>query len=92
LEVIDSRFLLEYFLSDSEETKSKASRHVRTIIEKKTVTLPTTVVAEIVHYVSDKRGREEATIRHLPLRRSGLPIVPIEDLNFAVAPRPFPST
>ena len=74
MEVIDSRFLLEYFLSDNEETKSKASKHLRTLIEKKTGILPTIVVTEIVRYVSDKRGREEATIRYLSLKRSGLVI------------------
>jgi len=74
LEVIDSRFLLEYFLSDSEETKSRASKHLRNMIEKKTGILPTIVVTEIVRYVSDTRGREEATIRYLSLKRSGLEI------------------
>jgi len=74
LEVIDSRFLLEYFLSDDQETRSKASKHLRTIIEKKAGILPTIVVTEIVRYVSDKRGREEATIRYLSLKRSGLVI------------------
>ena len=48
--------------------------HLRTIIEKKTGILPTIVVTEIVRYVSDKRGREEATIRYLSLKRSGLVI------------------
>jgi len=74
LEVVDSRFLLQYFLSDDQETRSKASKHLRTVIEKKTGILPTIVVAEIVRYVSDKRGREEATIRYLSLKRSGLVI------------------
>jgi predicted nucleic acid-binding protein len=74
LEVIDSRFLLEYFLSDDQETRSKTSKHLRNIIEKKTGILPTIVVTEIVRYVSDKRGREEATIRYLSLKRSGLVI------------------
>ena len=74
MEVIDSRFLLEYFLSDDQETRSKTSKHLRNIIEKKTGILPTIVVTEIVRYVSDKRGREEATIRYLSLKRSGLVI------------------
>ena len=74
MEVVDSRFLLQYFLSDDQETRSKASKHLRTVIEKKTGILPTIVVAEIVRYVSDKRGREEATIRYLSLKRSGLVI------------------
>jgi predicted nucleic acid-binding protein len=74
LEVIDTRFLLEYFLSDDEETKSKTSKHFRSIIEKKTGIIPTIVVAEIVRYVADKRGREEATIRYLSLKGSGLAV------------------
>lgn len=82
MEVIDSRFLLEYFLSDDEEKKSKASKHLKTMIEKKTGILPTIVVTEIVRYVSDKRGREEAAIRYLSLKRSGLVIA---DLTAEIA-------
>jgi predicted nucleic acid-binding protein len=82
LEVIDSRFLLEYFLSDDEQTKSKASKRLRTIIEKGMGILPTIVVTEIVRYVSDKRGREEAKIRYLSLKRSGLEIA---DLTAEIA-------
>jgi predicted nucleic acid-binding protein len=82
LEVIDSRFLLEYFLSDDEQTKSKASKRLRTIIEKRMGILPTIVVTEIVRYVSDKRGREEAKIRYLSLKRSGLEIA---DLTAEIA-------
>ena len=72
MEVIDSRFLLEYFLSDNQETKSKTSKRLRSMMEKRTGILPTIVVTEIVRYVSDKRGKEEATIRYLSLKRSGL--------------------
>ena len=82
MEVIDTRFLLEYFLSEDQETRSKASKHLRSVIEKKTGILPTIVVAEIVRYVSDKRGREEASIRYLSLKRSGLAIV---DLTAEIA-------
>ena len=82
MEVVDSRFLMEYFLSDNQETKSKASKRLRNIIENKTGILPTIVVTEIVRYVSDKRGREEATIRYLSLKRSGLIIA---DLTAEIA-------
>ena len=82
MEVIDSRFLLEYFLSDNQETKSKASKRLRNIVEKRTGILPTIVVTEIVRYVSDKRGREEATIRYLSLKRSRLTIA---DLTAEIA-------
>ena len=33
MEGIDSRFLLEHFLSDDEDTKSKTSRHLKAIID-----------------------------------------------------------
>jgi len=72
LEVIDSRFLLEYFLSNNEDVKSRTSRHLRDLIKKGTGVLPTIVVAETVRYVCEKRGVEEAKIRYLSLIRSGL--------------------
>jgi len=80
LEVIDSRFLLEYFLS--EEVGSKASKHLKQLIEKRTGILPTIVVAETVRYVCEKRGAEEAKLRYLSLIRSGLLIA---DLTGEVA-------
>ena len=70
MEVIDSRFLLEYFLS--EEVGSNASKHLKQLIEKRTGILPTIVVAETVRYVCEKRGAEEAKLRYLSLIRSGL--------------------
>jgi len=82
LEVIDSRFLLECFLSDDQETKSKASKRLRNMVEKRAGILPTIVVAEIVRYVSDKRGTEEATIRYLALKESGFIIA---DLTAEIA-------
>jgi len=50
--IIDSRFLLEYFLSDNQETKSKASKRLRSIVEKRTGILLRIVVTEIVRYVA----------------------------------------
>jgi len=72
LEVIDSRFLVEYFFSDDQETRSKATKHLTDLIKKKRGVLPTIVITEIVRYVCDKRGAEEGTIRYLSLIRSGL--------------------
>jgi len=75
MEVIDSRFLLEYFLSDKEEVRSKASKHLKHLVEKRIGILPTIVVAETVRYVCEKRGIEDARIRYLSLIKSGLLIV-----------------
>ena len=72
MEVIDSRFLLEYFLSNNEDVKLKTSRHLRDLVRKRSGILPTIVIAETVRYVCEKRGTEEAKIRYLSLVRSGL--------------------
>jgi len=74
LEVIDSRFLLEYFLSRDDEFKSKASKRLALLVEKRMGILPTVVLTETVRYVCEKRGREEAEIRCLALMRSGLKV------------------
>ncbi len=62
--------------------KLKASKRLRSMVEKRTGILPTIVVTEIVRYVSDKRGKEEATLRYLSLKRSGLTIA---DLTAEIA-------
>lgn len=72
MEVIDSRFLLEYFLSNNEDVKLKTSRHLRDLVRKRSGILPTIVVTETVRYVCEKRGAEEAKIRYLSMARSGL--------------------
>jgi hypothetical protein len=51
LEVIDSRFLAEYFFSDDQEIKSKATKHLTDLIKKRKGILPTIVITKIVRYV-----------------------------------------
>jgi predicted nucleic acid-binding protein len=82
LEIIDSRFLAEYFFSDIEKVKSRASKHLTHLVETRTGIVPTIVVTEIVRYVCEKRGTEEARIRQLSLTRSGLLIA---DLTCEIA-------
>jgi len=74
LEVIDSRFLMEYFFSRDDEFKSKASKRLALLVEKRNGILPTIVLTETARYVCEKRGAEEAAIRHLALIRSGLKV------------------
>jgi len=82
LEVIDSRFLMEYFFSKDDEFKSKAPKRLALLVEKRTGILPTIVLTETVRYVCEKRGAEEASIRYLALIRSGLKVA---DLNGGIA-------
>lgn len=82
MEVIDSRFLLEYFFSDKEDVRLKTSKHLKHLLEKRIGILPTIVIAETIRYVCEKRGIEDAKVRYLSLIRSGLLIA---DLTSEIA-------
>jgi predicted nucleic acid-binding protein len=73
-EVVDTRFLIEHFYSDDAETKRKASKRLRELIERKEGILPTIVISEIVRVVCEKIGKEEAEACYLLLTKSGLQI------------------
>jgi predicted nucleic acid-binding protein len=78
LEIIDSRFLVEYFFSRDDEFKSKASKRLALLAEKRMGILPTIVLTETIRYVCEKRGAEEAAIRYLALVRSGLKVMDLD--------------
>ena len=71
-EVLDSRFLIEYYYSDNKETKQKASRKLKDLIQCKEGVLPTIVLSETIRTVCDKVGKEEAEICYLSIVTSGL--------------------
>jgi predicted nucleic acid-binding protein len=73
-EVLDTRFLTEYFYSDRAETKQRATRRIRELIHKKEGMLPTIVISEIVQITCEKRGWEEAETRYHALLVSGLQV------------------
>jgi len=71
-EVLDSRFIIEYYYSDNKETKQKASRKRKDLIQCKEGVLPTIVLSETIRTVCDKVGKEEAEICYLSIVTSGL--------------------
>jgi predicted nucleic acid-binding protein len=81
-EIIDTRFLVEYFYSAEAETKHKASKKLRELTKRKEGLLPTIVIGETVHIVCEKVGKEDAESCYLSLVRSGLQI---QDLNQEIA-------
>lgn len=80
--VLDSRFIMEYFYSDETETKQKAARKVKDIIQRKEGILPTIVISEAVQTICEQIGKEEAEICYANLTRSGLKI---QSLNAPIA-------
>jgi len=81
-EVIDTRFLVEYFYSMETERRRKTSRKLKELTERKEGILPTIVLSEIIQLTCEKRGKEEAEARYLVLLGSGLQI---QDLNQNIA-------
>jgi predicted nucleic acid-binding protein len=69
---------MEYFFSRDDEFRSKASKRLALLVEKKMGILPTIVLTETVRYVCEKRGAEEAGIRYLALIRSGLKVADLD--------------
>ena len=81
-EVLDTRFLTEYFYSTQAETKEKTTRKLKELIAKHEGILPTIVVAEIIQITCEKRGKDMAESRYQALTQSGLQI---QELNAKIA-------
>jgi predicted nucleic acid-binding protein len=73
-EILDTRFLAEYFYSNQVETKKKTTRKLKDIIAKNEGILPTIVIAEIIQITCKKRGKDMAESRYQALTQSGLQI------------------
>jgi predicted nucleic acid-binding protein len=73
-EVLDTRFLTEYFYSIEAETKKKTTRKLKELIAKNEGILPTIVITEIIQITCEKRGEDMAESRFQALTQSGLQI------------------
>jgi predicted nucleic acid-binding protein len=73
-EVLDIRFLREYFYCSDTETKEKTTRKLKTLIAKSEGILPTIVIAEITQITCEIRGKDMARSRYQALVQSGLEI------------------
>lgn len=73
-EILETRFLAEYFYSDKTETKQKTAKKLRDLTQKKEGILPTVVISEVIQITCEKRGKELAETRYNALMESGLQI------------------
>jgi predicted nucleic acid-binding protein len=73
-EVLDTRFLREYFYATDEEAKQKTSQKLKTLLSKSEGILPTIVIAEITQITCEIRGKDIAKSRYQALIQSGLQI------------------
>jgi predicted nucleic acid-binding protein len=81
-EVLDTRFLREYFYSAQPETKEKIVRKYSALISHNEGILPTIVIAEFTQITCVLRGKDMAKSRYQSLMQSGLEI---QDLTADIA-------
>ena len=81
-EVVDTRFLMEYFYSDEADVKQRASRKIKELVLHKEGILPTIVIGETIQNVCQKIGKDEAEICFARLMKSALKI---ENLTAEIA-------
>ena len=81
-EILDTRFLVEYFYSNQADVKNKIASKLQDLISKNNGILPTIVVAEITQITCEKRGKDMAESRYQALIQSGLLI---QDLTQEIA-------
>ena len=72
-EVLDTRFLAEYFSSQT-TTKEKASRKLKGLINRNEGILPTIVIAEMAKITCGRQGKDMAETHYQALIQSGLQI------------------
>jgi predicted nucleic acid-binding protein len=81
-EVLDTRFLREYFYSSQIGTKERTKRKLKSLIAKTNGILPTIVIAEIIQISCAIRGKDMAESHYQALIQSGLDI---QNLTPAIA-------
>ena len=72
--VLDSRFVMEYFYSDKTETKQKAIKKLKDLIQRKEGILPTIVISETIQTICEQIGKDEAEICYANLTESCLKV------------------
>jgi predicted nucleic acid-binding protein len=73
-QVLDTRFLVEYYYSPEIETRKKALQKLKELIQSGNGIIPTIVVLEIVRIVAEREGKDKAEIVYLWLITLGLKI------------------
>ena len=73
-EVLDSRFLIEYFYSSSADAKQRTTKKLKELIQRGEGILPTIVISEIIQVLCQRVGKQEAEICYATVVNSGLVI------------------
>jgi len=72
--VLDSRFLIEYYYSQSIDTKQKVNQKMRELIKNGNGIIPTIVICETIQLIYSKEGKQKAEMIYLSIVSSGIKI------------------
>jgi predicted nucleic acid-binding protein len=81
-QVLDSRFLLEYYYSQDKETRQKANQKIRELTQTGNGIIPTIVLCETIQIICSREGKEKAEMIYLSIVTSGMKM---EDLSPSIA-------
>jgi predicted nucleic acid-binding protein len=75
-QVLDSRFLVEYFYSTDKTDHPKLARKMEELKRGKGI-IPTIVLCEVIQLVCTKEGKEKANLVYLLLLATGIKLEPL---------------
>ena len=81
-QVLDSRFLVEYYFSNDPEIQKKANQKMKQITGSGNGIVPTIVVCETIQLICSREGKEKAEMIYLSITTSGMKI---ESLSPSIA-------
>ena len=71
-QVLDSRFLVEYYYSEDNEMRQKASQKMRELTQTGMGLIPTIVVCETIQVICSREGKGKAEMVYLSIMTSGM--------------------
>ena len=81
-QVLDSRFLVEYYYSQDREIRQKANQKMKELTQTNSGIIPTIVVCETIQLICSREGKEKAEMIYLSIMTSG---IKIESLSPSIA-------
>jgi predicted nucleic acid-binding protein len=81
-QVLDSRFLLEYFYSQNPEIRQKTSQKMKELNQTANGIIPSIVILETIQVICSREGKSAAEGVYLAINSSGLKI---ESLSASIA-------
>jgi predicted nucleic acid-binding protein len=81
-QVLDSRFLVEYYYSENKEIRPKANAKMQELTQSGNGIIPTIVVCETIQLICSREGKTKAEMIYLSIITSG---IKIESLSPSIA-------